>query len=84
MAELLKPVPQEDLKMMDQNEKSNASLSSVNQAIVVEDNPALDRKLLWKRDVVIIPVMGLLYSTCWNPVSLSGLCGVLVLFSGQA
>lgn len=64
MAELLKPVPQEDLKMMDQNEKSNASLSSVNQAIVVEDNPALDRKLLWKRDVVIIPVMGLLYSTC--------------------
>jgi hypothetical protein len=62
MAEVLRQVPQEDLKTMAQTEKSNGSISSFNQTVVVEDNPALDRKLLWKRDVVIIPVMGLLYS----------------------
>jgi hypothetical protein len=59
MAEILKPVPQEDLKLTD---KSEGSVSSAAAAIgVVEYNPALDRKLLWRRDLVLIPIMGVLY-----------------------
>ncbi|KAI1846690.1 hypothetical protein JX265_009007 [Neoarthrinium moseri] len=55
MAEVLKVVPQEDLKLA---EKSDGSLRS---AHVLEHDPALDRRLLWKRDLVLIPIMGVLY-----------------------
>ncbi|KAI0594065.1 major facilitator superfamily domain-containing protein [Biscogniauxia sp. FL1348] len=59
MAEVLKQVPQEDLKM---TEKSDGSTRSVDESstTVVED-PQLDRTILWKRDLVLIPIMGILY-----------------------
>ena len=59
MAEILKPVPQEDLKLA---EKSDNSLDSATiRTSALEHDPALDRKLLWRRDLVLIPVMGVLY-----------------------
>lgn len=59
MAEILKPVPQEDLKLA---EKSDNSLDSARiRTSAIEHDPALDRKLLWRRDLVLIPVMGVLY-----------------------
>ncbi|CAJ2501289.1 Uu.00g041420.m01.CDS01 [Anthostomella pinea] len=59
MAEILKPVPVEDLKL---TEKSDGSVNSTNEspAFLAED-PKLDRALLWRRDAVLIPIMGLLY-----------------------
>lgn len=59
MAEILKPVPQEDLKLAEKSEDSIHSGS--HDAAAIEHNPALDRKLLWRRDLVLIPIMGVLY-----------------------
>ncbi|KAF7522907.1 hypothetical protein G7054_g11986 [Neopestalotiopsis clavispora] len=59
MAEILKPVPQEDLKLAEKSEDSIDSGS--HDAAAIEHNPALDRKLLWRRDLVLIPIMGVLY-----------------------
>lgn len=52
MAEVTKPTSQEDSTMA----KSETVVE------VVEHNPALDRKLLRKRDMVLIPITGVLYT----------------------
>ncbi|KAK0618715.1 putative transporter [Lasiodiplodia hormozganensis] len=52
MAEVTKPASQEDSTMA----KSETVVD------VVEHNPALDRKLLRKRDMVLIPITGMLYT----------------------
>ncbi|KAI1496214.1 major facilitator superfamily domain-containing protein [Biscogniauxia marginata] len=59
MAEVLKQVSPEEPKI---TEKSNDSTGSVNESstTLVED-PKLDRTILWKRDLVLIPIMGVLY-----------------------
>ncbi|KAF2137736.1 uncharacterized protein K452DRAFT_98001 [Aplosporella prunicola CBS 121167] len=57
MAETTKSVAQEDLRAAEKSDGSGASTASM----IVYDDHALDRKLLWKRDVVLIPTMGVLY-----------------------
>lgn len=42
--------------------KSAEKPKSVDVSLVAEEDPALDRRLLWKRDIVLIPVMGVLYT----------------------
>lgn len=59
MAEILKPVPGEELRT---TEKNSDLVTSSSAAYVPDHNPALDRKLLWKRDLVLVPIMGVLYS----------------------
>ncbi|KAI1335985.1 major facilitator superfamily domain-containing protein [Xylariaceae sp. FL0016] len=59
MAEVLKPVPAEDLKMTEKGEGSDASIIASPEAAI--EDLDLDRALLWKRDVVMIPIMGVLY-----------------------
>ncbi|KAH8676132.1 major facilitator superfamily domain-containing protein [Xylariales sp. PMI_506] len=57
MAEVLKPVPQEDLKL---SEKTEGSIRASDPVSFSPDSE-LDRELLWKRDIVLIPIMGVLY-----------------------
>ena len=43
------------------SEKCDPSIMSNTQPVVVEVDTQLDRRLLWKRDLVLIPIMGVLY-----------------------
>ncbi|EOD47406.1 putative vitamin h protein [Neofusicoccum parvum UCRNP2] len=52
MAEVMKPVPQEDSKSATSNVVEN----------IADHDPAFDRKLLRKRDTVLIPITGVLYT----------------------
>ncbi|GME47139.1 putative vitamin h protein [Neofusicoccum parvum] len=52
MAEVVKPVPQEDSKSATSNVVEN----------IADHDPAFDRKLLRKRDTVLIPITGVLYT----------------------
>ncbi|KAH7051355.1 major facilitator superfamily domain-containing protein [Macrophomina phaseolina] len=52
MAEAIKPVPQED----------STSAKSDGEANVADYDPALDRKLLWKRDLVLVPLTGVMFT----------------------
>ncbi|KAH9897465.1 major facilitator superfamily domain-containing protein [Xylariomycetidae sp. FL2044] len=64
MAEILKPVPQEDLKLNEKSDESVRSASVTPGTVASEDTQQqqqLDRTIRWKRDVVIVPIMGLLY-----------------------
>ncbi|KAI1082919.1 major facilitator superfamily domain-containing protein [Whalleya microplaca] len=59
MAEPLKAVPQD----LDVGEKSVESTNSIRTASApLEEDPKLDRTILWKRDIVLIPIMGVLYT----------------------
>ncbi|EEB96643.1 hypothetical protein MPER_04187, partial [Moniliophthora perniciosa FA553] len=60
MREALKPVPQEHSKMA---EKSDGLMNSGTYGLpaVLSEEPKLDRAILWKRDLVLIPIMGILY-----------------------
>ncbi|KAK7951377.1 MFS general substrate transporter [Apiospora aurea] len=44
------------------SEKSNGSITSSGQAAVLKADAALRRRLLWKRDIVLVPIMGILYT----------------------
>ncbi|KAK8089011.1 MFS general substrate transporter [Apiospora hydei] len=44
------------------SERSNGSITSSGQAAVLEADAALHRRLLWKRDIVLVPIMGVLYT----------------------
>ncbi|ORY66071.1 major facilitator superfamily domain-containing protein [Pseudomassariella vexata] len=59
MAEILRPVPQVDLKMAEQ---SDGSMNSSSVGDTLKDDLALDRRLLWRRDLVLVPIMGILYT----------------------
>lgn len=52
-------VPQGDLKMNEKGDDSSKSIQVASSAM--EPNPELDRKILWKRDLVLVPIMGVLY-----------------------
>ncbi|KAK8138553.1 MFS general substrate transporter [Apiospora sp. TS-2023a] len=43
-------------------ENSNGSITSSSHAMVLEADAALDKRLLWKRDAVLVPIMGVLYT----------------------
>lgn len=58
MAEVLKPVPQEDLKL---TEKSDSSVTGSGMVVALEPDEAMDRRTLWKRDLILVPIMGILY-----------------------
>ncbi|KAI1412541.1 MFS general substrate transporter [Hypoxylon sp. FL1857] len=63
MGEVLKPVPREEERL---DEKSNGSTggsvrSSFPDVPAEEEERKLDRAIRWKRDLVIVPVMGVLY-----------------------
>lgn len=58
MAEIMREIPQDDLKT---SEKDSATSIHGYNAAVSEPNPALDRRILWRRDLVLVPTMGILY-----------------------
>lgn len=43
------------------SEDCDLSTTSTAQPLVLEIDSILDRRLLWKRDLVLIPIMGVLY-----------------------
>ncbi|KAI1101461.1 MFS general substrate transporter [Jackrogersella minutella] len=60
MSEASKSVLQEkEVKLEKSDGPSDSSFSDV--VGVMEDDPKLDRTIRWKRDLVIVPVMGVLY-----------------------
>ncbi|KAK8125162.1 MFS general substrate transporter [Apiospora kogelbergensis] len=44
------------------SKRSNGSTTSLGRAAVLESDAVLDRRLLWKRDFVLVPIMGVLYT----------------------
>ncbi|KAK8056213.1 hypothetical protein PG993_001440 [Apiospora rasikravindrae] len=44
------------------SDKSNDSITSSGQAAVLKADATLHRRLLWKRDIVLVPIMGVLYT----------------------
>ncbi|KXJ96080.1 major facilitator superfamily domain-containing protein [Microdochium bolleyi] len=58
MAEIMREIPQDDLKLSEK--ESTKSIHGFNPALA-EPNPELDRRIRWKRDLVLIPIMGVLF-----------------------
>ncbi|KAI2619532.1 MFS general substrate transporter [Hypomontagnella submonticulosa] len=65
MADTPKTVPQEDQRVEEKrDEKSDVSMNSSDSGLTnnpTDEERKLDRTLLWKRDVVMIPIMGVMY-----------------------
>ncbi|KAI0007452.1 major facilitator superfamily domain-containing protein [Xylariaceae sp. FL0662B] len=55
MAVVPKPVPEEDLNVAEKSVESTNSIGTMS-------DPKLDRRILWRRDLVLVPMMGVLYT----------------------
>ncbi|OTB07664.1 hypothetical protein M426DRAFT_8658 [Hypoxylon sp. CI-4A] len=62
MSEIAKPTPREEGKLGEKSDVSAGSIVSSNSpGISVEEERQLDRAIRWKRDLLIVPIMGVLY-----------------------
>ncbi|KAI0842792.1 MFS general substrate transporter [Hypoxylon sp. FL0890] len=62
MGEIPKPIPRAEERMEEKSDKSmGGSVRSSLPGGPAEEERKLDRTILWKRDLLIVPIMGILY-----------------------
>ncbi|OTA55478.1 MFS general substrate transporter [Hypoxylon sp. EC38] len=61
MGEVPNPISREEMLEEKGNGSMGGSVSSGSPSVPTEEERKLDRTILWKRDLVIVPIMGVLY-----------------------